>query len=499
AAQTAACLLTPRSVFEAQGMFDEGPFAVAYNDCDYGFKLTNAGLRNVYCANALLYHHEGYSRGVGRGNDKPSEEGAFVRKYASWVDPFYNPNLALGQTDFAVRPVSVVTTPVPRLRVALVTHNLDYEGAPRVLSDIGLGLQRFVSAEVIVVSPKDGALRALYENHGCEVHVVPTCGDVFRSDTRGLDAVSTIAAFFVQHRIDIIVANTVLCWWGIEAAAMVRSPSLWVIHESEPPFTHLAEHSTECARRGRRALALPYRVVFVAEATRAVFADLETRENFAVYHNGYDASESAAMLSAMSKPEAKAALELPRNAIIGLLPGTVCERKSQVDLIHAIKVLPVEALRRLHFVILGDRPSEYSARLHAEIAKLEQTRRDTIAVVDHCPGAELYFRAADFMISTSRIEAFPRVVQEAMLFELPMVVAPVNGIQEQVQDEVSALFYPSGDTTSLARQIERIVAEPGLRHRLGTNARATLDRFPSVDEMVKFYASQIEQAWLSAR
>ena len=105
-------------------------FGVAYNDCDYGFKLTQRGLKNVYCADAILYHHEGFSRGVGRGNDKPSEEAAFVRKYAGWEDPFYNPNLALGQTDFAIKPVSAVTTPVPKLRVALITHNLNYEGAP---------------------------------------------------------------------------------------------------------------------------------------------------------------------------------------------------------------------------------------------------------------------------------------------------------------------------------------------------------------------------------
>ena len=88
--------------------------------------------------------------------------------------------------------------------------------------------------------------------------------------------------------IDVVIANTVLSWWAIEAAALVGIPSLWVIHESEPPFTHLVEYGENCVERGKRALALPYRVVFVAHATREVFAVLETMGNFDVFHNGFD-------------------------------------------------------------------------------------------------------------------------------------------------------------------------------------------------------------------
>ncbi|HCS90784.1 MAG TPA: hypothetical protein DIW77_12260, partial [Chromatiaceae bacterium] len=497
AAQTAACLLTPRSTFIHYGMFDEGLFAVAYNDCDYGFKLTQAGLHNVYCADAVLYHHEGYSRGIGQGNDKLSEEAAFVRKYASWSDPYYSPNLALGRTDFATQPVSTITTPIPRLKIALVTHNLEYEGAPLVLSDIGIGLHRFGIADVLVLSPKDGPLRAAYEAQGCQVLIHSNSNGVFRSNANGLESVASVAASYIEYDIDVVLANTVLCWWGIEAAAMARLPSLRIIHESEPPFTHLAEHGEACAQRGRRALALPYRVVFVADATREVFADLETNGNFAVYHNSYTANEAFNALSSVPRHQARKALDLPQDAVIGLLPGTVCERKSQIDLLHATKLLSTDTLERLLLIILGDRPSDYSTALHEHLARLESSQRNSILVLDHCPGAETYFRAADFMISTSRIEAFPRIVQEAMWFELAMVVAPVYGIKEQVQDEVSALFFPPGDAKSLAQQIERLAAEPELRHRLGVNARTTLDRFPSVDEMVWYYGRLTKEAWLS--
>ncbi|CAN5209793.1 N/A [soil metagenome] len=48
-AVTAACVLTPRALFQAVGGFDAENFAVAYNDFDYGFRLFECGLRNIYC------------------------------------------------------------------------------------------------------------------------------------------------------------------------------------------------------------------------------------------------------------------------------------------------------------------------------------------------------------------------------------------------------------------------------------------------------------------
>jgi glycosyltransferase involved in cell wall biosynthesis len=363
--------------------------------------------------------------------------------------------------------------------------------------DISSGLQEGGQMEILVLSPADGALRAAYEDAGCAIHIVPAARDAFRSDQHGFQAVTEIAARLLAERVDVVIANTVLCWWAVEAADMACVPSIWVIHESEPPFTHLAEHGPDCERRGRQALALPYRVVFVSEATRAVFAHLETINNFTVFHNGYDATSDHESALAIPKAQARADLNIPVSAFVGLLPGTVIDRKSQIDLVHAVRLLDIDVARNLHLIILGDRPSAYSVALHREIALLDPVRRQCLSVLPYAPGAEQYFRAADFMISTSRIEAFPRVVQEAMFFELPMIVAPVYGIIEQVSDEVSALFFPPGDAARLAQQIERLFWCSALRERLAANARVTLNRFPTVAEMVRFYATITQEAWSS--
>jgi hypothetical protein len=67
-------MLTPRVLFVESGGFNDENYSVAYNDCDYGFRLTQAGWRHVCVPTAELYHYEGSSRGRGRGNDKISEE-----------------------------------------------------------------------------------------------------------------------------------------------------------------------------------------------------------------------------------------------------------------------------------------------------------------------------------------------------------------------------------------------------------------------------------------
>ncbi len=88
AAQTAACLLTPRVIFNEYGGFDEKHFNIAYNDCDYGFRLAQSGLRNVYCPAAELYHHEGLTRGTGRGTIAPVKNPPLSRNMPVGMIPF---------------------------------------------------------------------------------------------------------------------------------------------------------------------------------------------------------------------------------------------------------------------------------------------------------------------------------------------------------------------------------------------------------------------------
>ena len=108
-AVTAACVMVKRSVFESVGGFS-AELAVAFNDIDLCMKIRAADKLIVYNPYALLYHYESKSRGL---EDTPEKVARFNREIAIFAkkwpdilkngDPYYNPNLTLRKSNFALR------------------------------------------------------------------------------------------------------------------------------------------------------------------------------------------------------------------------------------------------------------------------------------------------------------------------------------------------------------------------------------------------------------
>jgi GT2 family glycosyltransferase len=108
-AVTAACLMTPRSVFDAVcGMTEK--FVVAFNDIDYCLKVRRLGKLVVYDPYAEFYHYESKSRGLEDSPEKverfQGETDLLIDTWQSEIeagDPYYNPNLTLDNSDFSLR------------------------------------------------------------------------------------------------------------------------------------------------------------------------------------------------------------------------------------------------------------------------------------------------------------------------------------------------------------------------------------------------------------
>ena len=108
-AVTAACMMSKKSVFEKAGGFSE-ELAVAFNDIDYCMKVRAQDKLVVYAPYAVLHHYESKSRGL---EDTPEKIARFNREIATFAkkwpeilangDPYYNPNLTLRKSNFALR------------------------------------------------------------------------------------------------------------------------------------------------------------------------------------------------------------------------------------------------------------------------------------------------------------------------------------------------------------------------------------------------------------
>ncbi|MFD2113214.1 glycosyltransferase [Thiorhodococcus fuscus] len=491
-AVTAACLLTPKALFEQFGGFDEDQFAVAYNDVDYCHRLVAAGYRCVYAAGAELVHYEGFSRGSG---DDPAEVLAFRERYRGYRDPYYSPHLSLADEHFQIAarrlPRRSIAAPV---RAIMCAFTLNHEGAPYSQYEMTLALARQGVIEPIVYSPTDGPLRPLYEQAGIEVVIAPhPMLGVFDLDAYEI-AIARFASWIDSRAVDLVYGNTLQTFYAIAAARRLGKPSLWNIRESEPWQTYFSFLAPPIAARALECFADPYRVIFVADATRRQFEPLNSQNNFSVIHNGLNLARFDGNLAPEQRADARRELEVGDGDFVVLVLGTVSERKGQLDLVEACGHLPASLQRRLRVFIVGDRQGEYSSRVHQAHAALPALLRERVHIVPETGRAALYYAASDCFVCTSRIESYPRVILEAMLFGLPIISTPAFGIVEQVRQGINADIYSPGDARQLAERLGFLMTDPERVERYRRNAPLVLRSLTQFDEMVAAYASLFREA-----
>jgi GT2 family glycosyltransferase len=95
-AVTAACMLIRRTVFQEIGGFDEA-IAVGYGDVDLCLRAGAQGYRTLFCAHAMLLHHESFTRGRNHEDPHPEDSTRFLAKWRALFvtgDPYFNPNLS---------------------------------------------------------------------------------------------------------------------------------------------------------------------------------------------------------------------------------------------------------------------------------------------------------------------------------------------------------------------------------------------------------------------
>jgi GT2 family glycosyltransferase/glycosyltransferase involved in cell wall biosynthesis len=495
-AVTAACLLTPRKLFLEVGGLDEVNFGVAYNDPDYCFRLADAGYRTVYVPNAILKHHEGKTRARG---DKPQEIAAYLQKYWQRPDPYLNPNLGRDSETPYVAPRRVVTDRSGTVRVLLFTHNLNFEGAPIQLYDIAASLVRAGGFIVTVASPHDGKLRGRFEAIGIEVIVTRTplhSGASMPAYERDMGPFcATIEATGAQ----LVLANTAETFYAVDAAARLRIPTLWLIHESEG-VGYYHHWDTAIARHALRCFEYPYRVVFVSEATRRLFNRLPASSRFEVIPNALT-PESRPVRDAGLRSSLRRELGIGAADVVYLNLGTVCERKGQLDVIRAVERLDLDACggRTPRFLIVGDRPGDYSTRIHAAIEALTPAKQRLITMIPETRDAGRYYNAADVFLFCSRLESYPRVILEAISIGLPLLTTPVQGVSEQIQVGGNAETFAPGDIARISALVTEFTADESRRARHGAASPEAFRLLTSPEQMAAGYIRLIHEARLAGQ
>jgi len=117
--------------------------------------------------------------------------------------------------------------------VLVVAHSLDRAGAELCLLDVVRRLAGRGDLSFVLVTPRDGSLRAEFEAVGVTVHIVgqyPTASLALYELK-----VAAIGAIGADRGCDLVLANTLAAFCAGDVAGLLGVPLVWAIHEGWDP------------------------------------------------------------------------------------------------------------------------------------------------------------------------------------------------------------------------------------------------------------------------
>lgn len=355
------------------------------------------------------------------------------------------------------------------LSVVILTHNLNFEGAPWFIFEYARHLAAQPGWKVRVLSPVDGPLRSKFVSAGMGVELVDANEIWTAANPREFDSVvARLARRLDWQGTDLLVANTLASFWGVHVARAAGCRTLLYIHESAPVrrfFSTLL--APPLLPKAESAIQEANRVAFIAAASLPIYAHLERSDNFRVLPSWIDVSAIQKFAATHSRAELRARHGVPENAVVFANIGSVCERKGQHIFVRAAAQLVARTAGApvpLCFLIVGARAGVYLDALRHDLALLGLSN---VIVIDEVPDTYPFYRMADVFVCSSFEEAFPRVLMEAAAFSLPIVSTHVSGIPEMLAPD-EAWLVPPGSADAMARAMGEALEA----HRSGNRQRA---------------------------
>jgi glycosyltransferase involved in cell wall biosynthesis len=221
-----------------------------------------------------------------------------------------------------------------------------------------------------------------------------------------------------------------------------------------------------CALLSRWA---PHTIICVAEAARRVHISVGyDAGRMVVIPNGFDLSRFVVTAGQRAMMRMQCGFG-PNDVVVGTL-GRFNFDKDQRSFVRAAGWL-VPHHERLRFLMVGRELDTGNAKLMSWIAQTGNS--DRFVLLGERTDVPICLAAMDVFCLSSRTEAFPNVVAEAMAMELPCVVTDVGDAAMLVAD--TGVVVPKEDTAALAQGLAQLLAmAPDVRRRLGENARARI-------------------------
>jgi glycosyltransferase involved in cell wall biosynthesis len=154
---------------------------------------------------------------------------------------------------------------------------------------------------------------------------------------------------------------------------------------------------------------------------------------------------------------------------------------------------------QIELAIYGDmtRSADYALRLQRTVATRSNIR--LMGAYDNARVAEMLASLDVVVVPSTWYEVSPIVILEAFAAGVPVIASDFPNLASLVHDEQNGLLFAPGDATDLARQLRRLIEEPGLRDRLARGVRPVRSVASEIDEIEAIYRSVLAQPPALAR
>ncbi|HLM86878.1 MAG TPA: glycosyltransferase family 4 protein [Solirubrobacteraceae bacterium] len=214
----------------------------------------------------------------------------------------------------------------------------------------------------------------------------------------------------------------------------------------------------------------PRAVVCVSEGV----AD-EIREHFPALagrvltiHNGIDTATFAPGAHHSQARAMRSSLGIPEGRLVAAFVAGEWERKGLAPLIHSLALA-----REWDLVVAGAGHEQHYRKLSDSLGVGE--RIHWLGVTRQ---VQLVYEHADAFVLPTSYETFSLVTFEAAANGLPILVTPVNGVRELIEDGHNG-FLITPEPREIAARLSQLAGDPALRERLGQAARRSALGFSS--------------------
>lgn len=175
----------------------------------------------------------------------------------------------------------------------------------------------------------------------------------------------------------------------------------------------------------------------------------------------------------------------PSGKSVVTFAGRLIRDKGIFEFIEAARLLRKKNLG-IVFRIAGDidegNPSSLSARDLHDLQSAE-----SVELLGYQDDISHIFSDSNIVVLPSYREGLPKVLIEAAACGRAVITTDVPGCRDAIENAVTGLLVPVKDPVALAEAIERLVRDPLLRNRLGTQGRMLAEAAFSIENVVQYH------------